>query len=81
MTSPAQRARETAGFSPEDAAWRPCGPSYGCRIELHGGASYVLAKRVCRIYRYSIHRFLPSPHQRQPERSTASTCKVAPPPS
>jgi transcriptional regulator with XRE-family HTH domain len=82
MTSPAQRAREAAGFSLGDAARRArVSPNYLRRIELHGGASYVLAKRLCRIYRCSIHLFLPSSYQRQPERSTASTCKVAHPPS
>ena len=77
MTSPAQRAREAAGLSLADAARRArVSPSYLRRIELHGGAPYVLAKRLCRIYRCSIHLFLPS-SPRQSERSNASTCTVA----
>ena len=79
MTSPAQRAREAAGLCLADAARRArVSPNYLRRIELHGGAPYVLAKRLCRIYRCSIHLFLPSSTPRQPERLPASTCKAAP---
>ena len=58
VKSPAQ-ARETAQLTVEQAARqaRIC-PAYLRRIERHGGATYVLAMRLARLYSCSANLFL-----------------------
>lgn len=52
-------AREDAGFTVEQAAHRAriC-PAYLRRIERHGRAPYVLAKRLARLYGCPCNLFL-----------------------
>lgn len=55
----AQYARESAGLTLDQAAKRArVGRSYLRAIELHGGASYVLAMRLSHLYHCSIHVFI-----------------------
>jgi transcriptional regulator with XRE-family HTH domain len=55
----ASRAREAAGLSLEQAARKArIGPRYLRGIELHGGAPYVSALRLARIYKCPITYFL-----------------------
>lgn len=57
--TPATQARNNVGLTLKQAARRArVGDSYLRRIELHGGASYVLAQRLARLYQCSIHVFL-----------------------
>lgn len=55
----AAQARDTAGLTLQQAARHArVGESYLRRVELHGGAPYVLARRLARLYCCSIHLFL-----------------------
>lgn len=56
---PAMLARQRAGFTLAQAAKRArVGERYLRRIELHGNASFALARRLARIYRCPIDLFL-----------------------
>lgn len=58
MTS-AIHAREAAGFTVREAARRVrCHPRYLRRLELHGGAPYVLALRLAWLYKCSAQELL-----------------------
>ncbi|HEX8236059.1 MAG TPA: helix-turn-helix domain-containing protein [Abditibacteriaceae bacterium] len=49
--TPAAKARQSAGLTIEQAAKRArIGVEYLRRLERHGGASYVLARRLARLY-------------------------------
>jgi hypothetical protein len=68
----ASRTRVEAGYSLQRAAkLARVEPEYLRRVEKHGGASYVLAVRLSRLYRCSMQIFL-YPHvqttEGQPER-------------
>lgn len=57
--SPAAQARQSAGFSIEEAARQAgCSTGYLRRIERSGGSSYPLAQRLSRLYRCSANLFL-----------------------
>lgn len=62
MTKTAAQARQEAGLSLAEAARRAriC-PIYLRRIELHGNAPYVLAKRLAHLYSCSANLFLYAP--------------------
>lgn len=62
----AVQARVAAQLTVEQAARKArISPSYLRHIEKYGGASYVLAVRLSRLYHCSIHLFLYSSHQGQ----------------
>lgn len=59
VPTPAEQARKQAGLTLEEAARRAriC-PAYLRRVELHGNAPYVLARRLASLYGCSMMVFL-----------------------
>src|SRR5579872_7232393 len=70
--TPAVAARQTAGLNLEEAAKKAqiC-PAYLRAVERRGGASYVLAMRLARLYGCSANVFLYSKGSETPERTAS----------